>query len=126
MERSLVYEIEKNIAELSDSTYPTNAPQDASGPYLVYLRMGTEEDKTYDGFSGDGSLSFMFSIMAQRYETMKDITDRVTELIKSWLMQTIGGENSVYVKNVTINNVSEVWESELKVNRGIIDFTIDY
>lgn len=63
----------------------------------------------------------MFSIMATRYGDMKRITKKVEKLLISLPQTKIG---NFYVEDIDINNIHEVYEHELKVNRGIIDFTI--
>lgn len=113
--------IESNIPELEGEIYPTNAPEDHDKPYLVYTRISTKKIKTLEGFTGNEYLSFMFSIMATRYGEMKKLTKKVEELLVSLPGTTIG---NFYVEDIDINNIHEVYEHELKVNRGIIDFTI--
>ena len=63
----------------------------------------------------------MFSIMATRYSDMKRITKKAEKLLEILPGTTIG---SFQIEDIDINNVHEVYEHELKVNRGIIDFTI--
>lgn len=116
-------EINNNITDLKDKIYPTNAPEVSTGPYLVYARISTRRVKTLDGIGKEQHLSYMFSIMAQKYSDMVRIRKQVEELLIGMAQRTIGIEN-IYVEDIDINNVDETWESELGVNRGIIDFTI--
>lgn len=145
MERALVFELEKNIPELVNAVYPTNAPEERSvgdwedydqtwqesaipwdgvRPYLVYARISTQKVKTLSGYTGKQHLSYMFSIMAKRYGDMHDMRGRVEALLISLLQQHIGENQNIYVEDLDINNITETWEPQLKVNRGIIDFTI--
>ena len=121
METALRYELAQAIPELTNSIYPTNAPEGAAGPYLVYARINTNKLKTLEGFTGKEYLSYMFSIMATRYSDMKKITKKVEKLLESLPQTAIGG---FFIEDIDINNVHEVYEHELKINRGIIDFTI--
>ena len=121
MEIALRNLIESNITELKDELYPTNAPEGHSKPYLVYTRITTNKIKTLEGFTGQEYLSFMFSIMATRYKDMKSLTKKVEDLLISLPGKQLG---SFDIQDLDINNVHEVYEHELKVNRGIIDFTI--
>lgn len=121
MERALRYELERRIPELVGNIYPTNAPESSSKPYLVYARISTRKGKTLEGFTGDETLSFMFSVMATRYSDMKSLAKKVEDFLTSLPGQTIG---SYYIEDIDINNVTEQYEHDLKVNRGIIDFTI--
>lgn len=124
METALRYEIEKAIPDLKDNIFPTNAPEGSKGPYLVYARISTKKTKTLEGIQNKEHLSFMFSIMATRYGDMVKIRNKVEELLLSLPGKYIGEDGSIFVEDIDINNVTEVYEHELKVNRGIIDFTI--
>ena len=123
MEQALRYELVKAIPGLENQIYPTNAPEGATKPYLVYARITTNKLKTLEGYTEKEYISYMFSIMATRYSDMKSITKQVED----FLMQLPGkviGTQQIYIEDININNVAEQYEHELKVNRGIIDFTI--
>ncbi len=124
METALRYELENNIPELADNIYPTNAPESHTRPYLVYSRISTRKVKTLQGLTGKEYLSYMFSIMATRYSDMVNLRKEVEKLLIGFLGTTIGDKNKFYIEDIDINNVHEVYEHELKINRGIIDFTI--
>ncbi len=123
MEKALRYELEKRIPGLIGNIYPTHAPEGATKPYLVYARINTKNAKTLDGFTENQDLSYMFSCMAVRYSDMKSLTTKVETFLMS-LPQTAIGQEQIFIQDVVINNVTETWENELGVNRGIIDFTI--
>lgn len=125
MERALRYELERRIPELVGNIYPTNAPETSSKPYLVYIRISTRKGKTLEGFTGDEALSFMFSVMATKYADMKSLAKKVEDFLMS-LPGTKIGKDGIYIQDIDINNTHEQFEHELKVNRGIIDFTIYY
>ncbi len=126
MERALKYELEAHIPELVDSVYPTNAPEGATKPYLVYAKINTRKTKTLEGYTNKQALSYMFSAMATRYNDMKSIVKKVEDLLISLPRTSIGSLKNIYVEDLDINNIDETWEPELKMNRGIIDFTIYY
>ena len=123
METALRSKLVQEIPELVDQIYPTNAPEGVLKPYLVYARISTRKTKTLEGYTGDETLSFMFSVMATRYSDMKSLAKKVENFLMS-LPGTYIGEDGIYIQDVDINNVTEQYEHELKVNRGIIDFTI--
>ncbi len=123
MEVALRNLLETNIPELKDELYPTNAPEGHIKPYLVYARVTTKKIKTLEGYTGKEYLSFMFSIMATKYKDMKSLTKKVEDLLISLLQTQL---DDFFIEDIDINNVHEVYEHELKVNRGIIDFTIYY
>lgn len=124
METALRYEINTNIPDLKDKIYPTNAPEGATGPYLVYARINTDKEKTLEGYTGDQALSYMFSIMATKYSDMVRVRKQVEELLEGIPKREIGNTTKFYVEDLDINNIDEQYEHELGVNRGIIDFTI--
>lgn len=124
MEAALRYELVNQIPELKNEIYPTNAPETATKPYLVYARISTDRTKVLEGYSGNQALSFMFSVMATRYADMKSLTKKVEDFLLSLPRTYIGEDKDIYVQDIEINNIAEQYEHELKVNRGIIDFTI--
>lgn len=123
MEKALRYELENRISELKDEIYPTNAPETANKPYLVYARINTQKDKTLQGYANSEALSYMFSIMATKYGDMKFLTKKVEDFLMSLPGTTIGTEN-IFIQDLSINNITETYEHEIGVTRGIIDFTI--
>lgn len=125
METALRYEL-NTITELSNAIYPTNAPEGAERPYLVYARITTRITKTLEGYTGKRALSYMFSIMAKRYEDMKKVRDKVEAMLLTFPGTTIGETPGIYVEDIDINNIDEQYEHALGVNRGVIDFTIYY
>lgn len=130
METALRHELIQAIPELNNQIHPTNAPEGATGPYLVYARINTNKTKTLEGYTGDQALSYMFSIMATKYSDMVRVRNLVEKLLigdddsKGLAQREIGDATKFYIEDLDINNVDETWENELKVNRGIIDFTI--
>lgn len=121
IESALRTKLIQEIPKLQNSIYPTNAPETATKPYLVYARLRTEKVKTLQGITDNEYITFMFSIMAPKYSDMRNLTKQVEDFLISLPGQTIG---SYYIEDIDINNVTEQYEHELKVNRGIIDFTI--
>lgn len=123
METALRYELIQAIPELTDQIYPTNAPEGVEKPYLVYARITTRKTKLLDGYTDKQALSYMFSVMSTRYADMVRIRKEVENLLLS-LPGTEIGESRIRIEDININNITEQYEHELKVNRGIIDFTI--
>lgn len=124
IEEALRSALTNAIPELTNQIYPTNAPEKATKPYLVYARINTDLTKTLEGYTGDQALSYMFSCMATRYADMKSLTEKVKAFLISIVQTKIGKDQDIYIEDMDINNIDEAWEPELKVNRGIIDFTI--
>lgn len=124
METALRYELVQAIPELNNQIYPTNAPEGATGPYLVYARISTKPVKTLEGYTNKEAISYMFSIMAVKYSDMIRIRKQVKDLLIGMVQREIGNTAKFFIEDLDINNIDETWENELKVNRGIIDFTI--
>lgn len=124
METALRHELIKAIPELNNAIYPTNAPEGATSPYLVYARISTRTVKTLEGHTDKQALSFMFSVMAPRYGDMKALANQIEAFLLALPDTNIGKNSDIYVEDLDINNVAEQYEHELGVNRGIIDFTI--
>lgn len=121
IESALRAKLIEEIPELQDSIYPTNAPETAVKPYLVYARLRTEKIKTLQGITDNEYITFMFSIMAPKYSDIRNLTKQVEDFLISLPKQQIG---NYYIEDIDINNITEQYEHELKLNRGIIDFTI--
>ena len=124
METALRYELVNTIPELDNQVFPTNAPEGATKPYLVYTRTGTDLLKTLQGYTGDEYLSFVFNVMAVRYSDMSRIRKAVQEMLMGFPKETIGNAGKYFIEEITINNIDEQYEHQLGVNRGIVDFTI--
>lgn len=120
-------EIEANITELtSDDIFPTNAPEKYSKPYLVYAITSYSPIKTLNGIIDNEELGIMFSIMAEKYKDMVLLRKKIIDLLKGFPHKKIGTDKDILVQDITINNITETWENSLNLNRGIIDFTINY
>lgn len=124
IETALKHEIIQAIPELNNKIYPTNAPEGAEGPYLVYTRITTNMIKTLEGYTDKQAVSYMFSIMAKKYRVMTDTRKRVKDLLLSLPKTHIGSDSSIYIEDINIDKINEQYEHELNINRGIIDFTI--
>lgn len=124
VERALAFELSK-IPELNDKIYPTNAPEGEKAPYLTYILSSYEQLRTLDAILDDTEKSYMLNILCASYEQMKELTEAVKEKAYGFIGNCIG-QAPVYVENVVINNMSETYEDELKLYRGILDITIFY
>lgn len=123
MEKALRYELSK-IPELTNKIFPTNAPEGQRTPYLVYMtrkRLG----KDLNGFTKDREAYVMLNILCNSYPQMKELTKKVEDLVISFPLRTIGKEG-LYVQDITLDDVTETYENELKLQRGIIPFKICY
>lgn len=124
MEIALRHELINAVPELNNQVYPTNAPEGATKPYLVYMRTGTDLIKTLQGYTGDEYLSFVFNVMAPKYSDMSRIRKVVKEMLMDFPKSIIGNNDRYFIEDININDVNEQYEHQLGVNRGIINFTI--
>lgn len=125
MEIELRYELNK-ITEIKDNIYPTNAPIGLTRPYVVYYRTDSETDKTFEGYNTMKSAEYVLSVMATKYSDMRSIVDKIHNLLISLPLTYIGESDTIYVKDLVIDGTDDIWEKDLKVNRGVINFTIYY
>lgn len=123
MEKALRYELSK-IPELKDNIFPTNAPEGQKAPYLVYMTR-KKPIKTFEGITKDIECNVLLNILCESYSSMKDITKKVEDLVVSFQLRVIGN-NGPYIEDMTIDDISETYEPELKLQRGIIPFKICY
>lgn len=123
MEIALRHELNK-ISEINNKIFSTNAPKGQKTPYLVYM-VRKKSLKTLEGITNDRESNVMLNILCDSYPQMKDITKKVEELIITFPLRVIG-DNGPYIEDLTIDEISEIYENELKLQRGIIPFQICY
>ena len=123
METALRYELNK-IPEINNKIFPTNAPEGQKAPYLVYI-VRKRPLKTLDGMTKNRECNVMLNILGGSYESMKNITKKVEDLVISFFSRAIG-ENGLFIEDLTMDESTETYESELKLQRGIIPFKIRY
>lgn len=123
MEKALRYELNK-IPELTNKIFPTNAPEGVNPPYLVYITR-QRPLKDLGGTTKDREAYVMLNVLCSSYAQMKEITSKVEKLVISFPLRKIG-ENGPYIEDVTLDDITETYENELKLQRGIIPFKICY
>jgi len=62
--------------------------------------------------------------MATRYSDMLNIRNKLEDLLMRIVKTQIGANKDFYVEDIDIEDINETYEFNLKVNRGIIIFTI--
>ena len=120
MRKDLVKELNK-IVSIENKIYPTNAPQGIKAPYLVYM-VKERGNKTLDGYNDSKEANIMLNIMTNSYSQMVDLTNDIENLVKTFPHRNIG--ESTYIEDIILDEISDNYESELQVFRGIIPFTI--
>lgn len=123
IEKALRYELNK-VSELENKIFPMNAPEGKKPPYLVYITR-KKPLKDLDGVTEDRECYLILNILCSSYLEMKDITKKIEDIIIKFPLKSIGNEN-LYIQDIDITDISESYEEQLKLHRGIITFTVYY
>lgn len=123
IEKALRYELNK-VSELENKIFPMNAPEGQKPPYLVYITRKNPL-KDLDGVTEDRECYLILNILCSSYSQMKDITKKIENIIIKFPLKSIGKEN-LYIQDIDITDISESYEEQLKLHRGIITFTVYY
>ena len=124
LEEALCYELSK-IPEFKGEIYPTNIPKGTQPPFLIYILSNFNQERCLDGYLPDEDKSFLLNVMAKEYEEMKNLTQTVKEMVQGWVNTSIG-EVPIYVEDVEIINMTDTYENEIELYRGILDIKIYY
>lgn len=123
IEKALRYELNK-VSELENKIFPMNAPEGQKPPYLVYITR-KKPLKDLDGITEERECYLILNILCSTYSQMKDITKKIEDIIIKFQLNRIGEEN-LYIQDIDITDISESYEEQLKLHRGIITFTVYY
>ncbi len=123
IEKALRYELNK-ISELENRIFPTNAPEGQKPPYLVYIT-SKKTLKDLDGVTKDRECYVMLNILCNSYLQMKYILKKIEDIVVNLPLRNIA-EDSLYIQDIDITDISETYEEQLKLQRGIIAFTVYY
>lgn len=123
IEKALRYELNK-ISELENKVFPTNAPEGQKSPYLVYIT-SKKTVKDLDGVTKDRECYVMLNTLCNSYSQMKYIVKKIEDIVINLPLRNIG-EDNLYIQDIDITDISEIYEEQLKLQRGIIAFTVYY
>ena len=123
IEKALRYELNK-ISELENRIFPTNAPEGQKPPYLVYIT-SKKTLKDLDEVTKDRECYVMLNILCNSYLQMKYILKKIEDIVVNLPLRNIA-EDSLYIQDIDITDISETYEEQLKLQRGIIAFTVYY
>lgn len=121
MEKALRYELNQ-ITEITNKIYPINAPEVKEPPYLVYVLTRYEQTKTLTEIKNNIEASYLINVLASSYAQMKEIAKKVKDKVLTFHRRKIGTEG-IFIADLKIDNISETYEHELKLYRGIIVIT---
>lgn len=112
-----------NVSGLSNQIFPVIAPEGAPTPYLVYESSEGLNDKTLTGFLSSKTIDCGLNIVCSSYSSLKTITPGVILRLQSFLGRAIG-TSGIVVQNLTFEGEPhEMYDSESKLYRCIIEFT---
>lgn len=123
IEKALRYELNK-VSVLENKIFPMNAPEGQKPPYLVYITR-KKPLKDLDGVKENNECYLILNILCSSYLEMKDITKKIEDIIIKFPLKSIGAGN-LYIQDIDITDISESYEEQLKLHRGIITFTVYY
>lgn len=123
IEKALKYELNK-VSELKNRIFPMNAPEGQKPPYLVYIT-SKRLLKDLDGVTENKECYLILNVLCSSYSQMKDISKKIEDIITKFQLRTIGEEN-LYIQDVDLSDITENYEEQLKLHRGIIPFTVYY
>ncbi|MHC1696453.1 MAG: DUF3168 domain-containing protein [Eubacteriales bacterium] len=114
----------ETVAGLSGQVYPLNAPEDNPAPYLTYLQSSGEEYDALDDWTGLYKGSYELNVLHRSYKEMKQLAALVIAKLKTLQGTTI---SEILVQSVSIDeNSPELYETQIKLYRKIINITIQY
>ena len=120
MEKQLKYELSVIFPKMK--IYPLSAPDDYAPPYIIYHRDSTVWEKTLDGYTKNESINYIINVFDRSYDEMLEMREIVEMFLKEMDNSTIGEDNDIYVEEVQLIGVGEIFEKDLKLNRGVVDF----
>lgn len=123
IEKALRYELNK-VSELENKIFPMNAREGQKPPYLVYITR-KKPLKDLDGVTEDRECYLILNILCSSYSQMKELTKKIEDIIVKFPLKTIGEEN-LYIQDIDFSDITENYEEQLKLHRGIIPFTVYY
>jgi hypothetical protein len=111
-EEALKIELE-NITELNNKVYPLAATEGVITPYLVYVSSEGVQEKYLEGYAGSKEVDCELHILSDSYPGLKDITRQVIAKVVTFQGRVIGGDNGVWIQDVTYERVTEQYIDQL-------------
>jgi hypothetical protein len=101
------------VTGLNKKVFPMYAPEGTKASYVTYSKSRTEIIKTLDGNSSTRSAVYDIDIVSDTYSQLQTLFASVKAKLDSFTGRYIG-VNSVYVQDVTFENIIELYEQEIK------------
>ena len=101
------------IPQLTNKIFPLAATEGVKTPYLVYVSSEGVQEKYLSGYAGNKEVDCELHILNDSYAGLKDITRQVIDKVISFQDRVIGGDNGVWIQDVTYERVTEQYIDQL-------------
>lgn len=116
-EKAMVEEL-ATITKLSTKCYPLITPKGTLEPYLAYRKASIDHKLTLSGFLGKSTCEYEFAIVSKTYDELQELTEAVTDKIKSFLQRSIGTTSTILVESVTIMHRGDTYSVDAENYRA--------
>ena len=112
------------IPQLTNKIFPLAATEGVKTPYLVYVSSEGVQEKYLSGYAGNKEVDCELHILNDGYAGLKDITRQVIDKVISFQDRVIGGDNGVWIQDVTYERVTEQYIPELYQYLCVLSITV--
>lgn len=113
-----------SITLIANKIFPLAATEGVKTPYLVYVSSEGIQEKYLEGYRGSKEVDCELHILSDSYSGLKDITQQVIESVISFQGRVIGGDNGVWIQDVTYEKGTEQYIPELYQHLCILSITV--
>lgn len=118
-----------SITSLSNKVFPLNAPEGTKAPYVIYVSNDGVLDKSFEGYLKTRVVDCEINILHKSYGGLKSLAKDVLDKVKSFQSRNIGGiltKDGPFIQNITYSKPVEIYESEVKLYRSVIDIKVKF
>ena len=117
-------EIINAVPELAGQVWPGSAPKSHSIPYAIYVNMGEIRERYLNSLSQPLGVRVMLNVFERNYDAMRLLRHQAEKFLLGLRFVNIGAEGEWFVNHAEIGTVTETYENEISLHRGIIDFEV--
>ncbi len=103
----------QTVSGLNKKVFPLAAPEGTKASYVTYSKSRTDIIKSLDGNSTTRSAVYDIDIICDTYAALQSLFSAVKAKLDSFIGRQIG-TNSVFVQDVTFENILELYEQQIK------------
>lgn len=115
----------QQVNGLAKKVFPLSAPDGTKASYVTYSKSRTDIVKHLDGNTSTRSAVYDIDIISDTYATLQTLFGGVKTKLNSFSGRVIG-TNSVYVQDVTFENIVELYEPQIKWYRMNLEVRFYY